>query len=87
MLGCSAEEVDADLQELEEKKVILKYHTFVDWEKAGGSPVLGVNGTVIKVHGRSKSKAISYAILGAANFVEHNGVGRIREEIARGGAE
>ena len=58
-----------------------------DWEKAGGSPVLGVNGTVIKVHGRSKSKAISYAILGAANFVEHNGVGRIREEIARGGAQ
>ncbi len=58
-----------------------------DWEKAGGSPVLGVNGTVIKVHGRSKSKAISYAILGAANFAEHNGVGRIREEIARGGAQ
>ena len=58
-----------------------------DWEKAGGSPVLGVNGTVIKVHGRSKRKAISYAILGAGNFVEHNGVERIREEIARGGAE
>jgi glycerol-3-phosphate acyltransferase PlsX len=58
-----------------------------DWEKAGGSPVLGVNGTVIKVHGRSKRKAISYAILGAANFVEHNGVERIREEIARGGAQ
>lgn len=58
-----------------------------DWEKAGGSPVLGVNGTVIKVHGRSKRKAISYAILSAANFVEHNGIERIREEIARGGAE
>ena len=58
-----------------------------DWEKAGGSPVLGVNGTVIKVHGRSKRKAISYAILGAANFVEHNGVERIREEIARGGTQ
>ena len=58
-----------------------------DWEKAGGSPVLGVNGTVIKVHGRSKRKAVSYAILGAANFVKHNGVERIREEIARGGAE
>lgn len=58
-----------------------------DWEKAGGSPVLGVNGTVIKVHGRSKRKAISYAILGAANFVEHNGVERIREEIAGGGAQ
>ena len=58
-----------------------------DWEKAGGSPVLGVNGTVIKVHGRSKSKAISYAILSAAKFVEHNGIGRIREEIARGDAQ
>ena len=43
-----------------------------DWEKAGGSPVLGVNGTVIKVHGRSKRKAISYAILSAANFVEQD---------------
>ena len=64
-----------------------RVHGRFDWEKAGGSPVLGVNGTVIKVHGRSKSKAISYAILGAANFVEHNGVGRIREEIARGGAQ
>ncbi len=44
--------------------------------------MLGVNGTVIKVHGRSKRKAISYAILSAANFVEHNGIERIREEIA-----
>jgi glycerol-3-phosphate acyltransferase PlsX len=58
-----------------------------DWEKAGGSPLLGVNGAVIKVHGRSKRKAICYAILGAANFVEQNGVQRIREEIARGDAE
>ena len=56
-----------------------------DWEKAGGSPLLGVNGTVIKVHGRSKRNAISYALLGAANFVERSGVERIREEIARGG--
>ncbi len=58
-----------------------------DWEKQEDLRSLGVNGTVIKVHGRSKSKAISHAILGAANFVEHNGVGRIREEIARGGAQ
>ena len=56
-----------------------------DWEKVGGSPLLGVNGTVIKVHGRSKRSAISYALLGAANFVNRNGVERIREEIARGG--
>ncbi len=58
-----------------------------DWEKIGGSPLLGVNGAVIKVHGRSKRKAISYALIGAANFVEHNGVERIREEIAGGRTE
>lgn len=56
-----------------------------DWERVGGSPLLGVNGTVIKVHGRSKRSAISYALLGAANFVNRNGVERIREEIAEGG--
>lgn len=55
-----------------------------DWEKYGGSPVLGVNGSVIKVHGRSKANAIAHALTGAANFIEHNGVERIREEIARG---
>ncbi|MDO5562384.1 MAG: phosphate acyltransferase PlsX [Synergistaceae bacterium] len=53
-----------------------------DWEKVGGSPLLGVNGSVIKVHGRSKRSAISFAILSAANFVEHHGVERIREAIA-----
>ncbi|MGI6443127.1 MAG: phosphate acyltransferase PlsX [Synergistaceae bacterium] len=54
-----------------------------DWEKAGGSPLLGVNGTVIKVHGRSKRKPIAHALLGAANFIAKNGVERIREEIAK----
>ncbi len=54
-----------------------------DWEKAGGSPLLGVNGTVIKVHGRSKRNPISFALLGAANFIDKNGVERIREEIAK----
>lgn len=58
-----------------------------DWEKQGGSPVLGVNGTVIKVHGRSKYKPISYAIIGAANFAEQHGVDLIREGIARSGME
>lgn len=55
-----------------------------DWEKYGGSPVLGVNGSVVKVHGRSKANAIAYALLGTANFIENKGNDRIREEIARG---
>lgn len=58
-----------------------------DWEKQGGSPILGVNGTVIKVHGRSKRKPISYAVLAAANFAERHGVELIKEGIARSGIE
>lgn len=55
-----------------------------DWEKYGGSPVLGVKGSVVKVHGRSKASAITAAINGAANFIAHNGVEKIKEEIERG---
>lgn len=55
-----------------------------DWERHGGSTLLGVNGTVVKVHGRSGLKPIAYAIMAAANFAEHNGIGRIREEISKG---
>ncbi|MCF0247188.1 MAG: phosphate acyltransferase PlsX [Synergistes sp.] len=55
-----------------------------DWEKYGGSPVLGVNGSAVKVHGRSGANAIAYAINAAANFIDNNGVERIREEIAQG---
>ena len=42
-----------------------------DWERYGGSPVLGVCGSVVKVHGR-------------ANFIRRNGVERIQNEIAKG---
>lgn len=55
-----------------------------DWERHGGSVLLGVNGTVVKVHGRSKRKPIAYALMSAANFAEANGVERIAEEISKG---
>lgn len=55
-----------------------------DWEKHGGSTLLGVNGTVVKTHGRSKRKPIAYALLSAANFAGHSGVERIAEEISKG---
>jgi fatty acid/phospholipid biosynthesis enzyme len=38
-----------------------------DYEKLGGSPLLGVKGTVIITHGRARRRMISYAIeVGAA---------------------
>ena len=33
-----------------------------DWEKIGGSPLLGVRGTVIITHGRARRRMISYAV-------------------------
>ncbi|MDO4988003.1 MAG: phosphate acyltransferase PlsX [Synergistes sp.] len=54
-----------------------------EWEKYGGLPFLGVNGSVVKVHGRSKANALFYAINGTANFINNKGVGRIREELER----
>lgn len=55
-------------------------HRF-DYQKFGGTPLLGVNGAVIKAHGRSKAPAITSALGVAREFVLKNGVSKIKEEI------
>jgi glycerol-3-phosphate acyltransferase PlsX len=52
-----------------------------NYEKYGGTPLLGVEGTVIKAHGRSKAPAIFGALSAARNFILRDGVGQIREEL------
>ena len=52
-----------------------------NYEKYGGTPLLGVKGTVIKAHGRSKAPAILGALSAARNFIVKDGVGQIREEL------
>ncbi|MBP9027663.1 MAG: phosphate acyltransferase PlsX [Aminivibrio sp.] len=52
-----------------------------NYEKHGGTPLLGVNGIVVKAHGRSKAPAITNALRVARNFVLQNGVELIREEL------
>jgi glycerol-3-phosphate acyltransferase PlsX len=52
-----------------------------NYEKYGGTPLLGVEGTVIKAHGRSKAPAILGALSAARNFIVRDGVGQIREEL------
>jgi len=52
-----------------------------NYEKYGGTPLLGVEGTVIKAHGRSKAPAIFGALSAARNFILKDGVGQIREEL------
>lgn len=45
-----------------------RIRTIFDYEKVGGSPLLGVRGTVIITHGRAKRRMIGYAIgVGAAS--------------------
>jgi glycerol-3-phosphate acyltransferase PlsX len=55
--------------------------TRFNYEKHGGTPLLGVNGIVVKAHGRSKAPAITNALRVARNFVLQNGVELIREEL------
>lgn len=51
-----------------------------NYEKYGGSPILGVNGTVIVCHGRSKRVAIKNAIKMAKNLVDLNLVEKMKSE-------
>ena len=49
--------------------VVKKLWKRFNYEQYGGSPLLGVNGAVIKAHGRSKSPAILSAISVARNVI------------------
>jgi len=54
----------------------LKKH--VDYSEYGGAPLLGVNGIVMKSHGRSSSKAITNAIRATMREVDHNILDKIK---------
>ncbi|MGC9371753.1 MAG: phosphate acyltransferase PlsX [Thermovirgaceae bacterium] len=61
-------------------------HRF-DYERTGGTPLLGVNGAVIKAHGRSRARAVSSALGVARDFVRKQGVQSIVEELEEGGVQ
>lgn len=65
--------------------MLKKLHYRFDYERHGGTPLLGVRGTVIKAHGRSKARAISNALMVARDFVAKRGVQTIEDELAKGG--
>lgn len=52
-----------------------------NYEQYGGSALLGVNGAVVKAHGRSKSPAILSAVSVARNFIGEKGNELISREI------
>ncbi len=61
--------------------VVKKLWTRFNYEKYGGTPLLGVNGAVIKAHGRSKSPAIVSAISAARDFIDEDGAEQISDDI------
>lgn len=62
---------------------LLRLKKKVDYDEFGGAELLGINGVVVKAHGRSKSKAIMNAIRVAAESVE----GKVVDHISKvGGA-
>jgi glycerol-3-phosphate acyltransferase PlsX len=50
-----------------------------EYEKNGGSPLLGVDGIVIKAHGNSRDKAIAGALHVASGFARLSGTDLIKE--------
>ncbi|MBF0122674.1 MAG: phosphate acyltransferase PlsX [Candidatus Omnitrophica bacterium] len=53
----------------------------VDYSEYGGAPLLGVNGIVMKSHGRSSPKAIKNAIRAAMREVEHKIIEKMQAAI------
>ncbi len=57
-----------------------KFRKRLDYEEYGGTPLLGVNGTVIKCHGNSNAKSIKNAVIRAYRFAKSTVVEQIKNE-------
>jgi glycerol-3-phosphate acyltransferase PlsX len=55
-----------------------------DYERVGGSPLLGVRGTVVITHGRARRRMISYACLVAARMARERVPERIADALGAG---
>lgn len=53
-----------------------------DWKAYGGAPLLGLDGVVIKAHGRSEARAVRNAVKVAAKAARGDLTGRIRAGLA-----
>jgi glycerol-3-phosphate acyltransferase PlsX len=58
-----------------------------DYEVVGGSPLLGVRGTVIITHGRAKRRMIEYAVAVGATTARERVADRIAEALGTGSRE
>jgi glycerol-3-phosphate acyltransferase PlsX len=58
-----------------------------DYEKLGGSPLLGVNGTVLITHGSAKRRMVGYAVEVTAAAARANIPERIRAKLVEEGVD
>lgn len=56
-----------------------------DYSDAGGAPILGLKGAVLKIHGNSEEVEVYHAILKAVPFVEHDVTGMIADVVSSHG--
>jgi len=63
------------------RKALLQMKHTVDPNEYPGAPLLGINGTVIILHGSCTAKGVENAILGTRAAVENNLIDHIRENI------
>jgi glycerol-3-phosphate acyltransferase PlsX len=62
---------------------IARIRSIFDYEKVGGSPLLGVKGTVIITHGRARRRMIAYAVEVAARSARARVPALIADAVAR----
>jgi glycerol-3-phosphate acyltransferase PlsX len=61
-----------------------RIRTVFDYEKVGGSPLLGVRGTVIITHGRAKRRMVTFACEVAATMARTGVPALIAESLGSG---
>ena len=61
---------------------VRQLRTMTDWKQYGGAPLLGVDGVVVKAHGRSNPRAVSNALKVATKAVRGDLTGKIEAGLA-----
>ena len=65
------------------KPAMRAFKNRMNYEEAGGAPLLGVNGAMVKAHGSSSPLAFKNAIRQARLMVENDVTGTIRSELEK----
>lgn len=78
--GVYKQDLISKLSALMIKRKLKKFLKKMDYEEYGGTPILGINGTVFKCHGSSNAKSIKNAIIKAYDFARNSVLDQLRHE-------